>query len=86
VFIGAHEFDVLNEHTEVGRSRDLVRVGHEVEDSANVRVDFEFVVVGVEVVDEREVAVGVFDYLQTAFVVNVGSVLEGRSGCKEPLH
>jgi hypothetical protein len=40
----------------------------------------------VEVVDVWKIAVGVFHYRQSALVVEIGGILQDRSGLQELLH
>jgi len=48
--------------------------------------DLVFAMVHVVVVGDREVAVGIFDELQSAFVVDVGSIGENGSSLQIPFH
>lgn len=74
VLRGAHELNILDEHPEVCHSWDLMRVDKCTVNGNEVRMNF--VPVGfVEVIDEGEVAIGIFDKFESGLIVEVGSII-----------
>jgi len=84
LLVGAHEFDVLDEHAVVDKSWHLVRRDQAAVDLMRVVVGGE--VVPVVVVVDWQVPVAVFEQFQPSFVVNVGSILKHGPCLEGALH
>ena len=71
MLLSSHEFDIFEEHAEVHSGWVLVRVEQHGVGVFDVR-QFVGAVVGVVVEGGRQIAVCVFDELQSALVVDIG--------------
>lgn len=86
MFSGSHEFYVLDEHPEMNSSWELMRRGQLSVDGADMGMMIQVVMVDVVVEYYGEVPECIFHQLKSAFVEDIRSILQDRSGLQELLH